>query len=55
MKRRAFLKSAGLGSAAVAVASPAIAQASPSITWRLTSSYPKSLETLYGACTFLSE
>ena len=49
MKRRDFLKSAGVGAAAVAVASPAIAQSMPELKWRLTSSFPKSLDTLYGA------
>jgi TRAP-type mannitol/chloroaromatic compound transport system substrate-binding protein len=49
MKRRAFLKSAGVGLAASAVAAPAIAQSSPEIKWRLTSSFPKSLDTLWGA------
>nr|WP_280114161.1 twin-arginine translocation signal domain-containing protein [Bosea sp. LC85] len=54
MKRRTFLKGAGVGAAA-GIASPAIAQGTPSVTWRLASSYPKSLDTLYGACTHLSE
>ncbi len=49
MKRREFLKSAGVGAAAVAVASPAIAQSAPELKWRLTSSFPKSLDTIYGA------
>jgi TRAP-type mannitol/chloroaromatic compound transport system substrate-binding protein len=49
MKRRQFLQTAGVGLAATAVARPAIAQTSPVIKWRLTSSYPKSLDTLYGA------
>jgi TRAP-type mannitol/chloroaromatic compound transport system substrate-binding protein len=48
MKRRSFLKKAAAGAAAGVVAAPAIAQSSPSITWRLTCSWPKSLDTLYG-------
>ena len=55
MKRRTFLKTAAVGGAAAAIASPAIAQSAPTVNWRLQSSYPKSLETLFGACTFLSE
>src|SRR5215467_6927763 len=49
MKRRQFLQTAGLGLATTAVAKPAIAQSNPAIKWRLTSSFPKSLDTLYGA------
>jgi TRAP-type mannitol/chloroaromatic compound transport system substrate-binding protein len=49
MKRRDFLKVAGAGMAVPAVAAPAIAQSSPEIRWRLTASWPKSLDTLYGS------
>ena len=49
MKRREFLKVAGAGAAATALAAPAIAQSTPEIKWRLTSSFPKSLDTIYGA------
>ncbi len=49
MKRRQFLTAAAVGGAAVAIAKPAIAQSSPEVSWRLTSSFPKSLDTIYGA------
>ena len=49
MKRRQFLTTAGTGLAATAIASPAIAQTMPETRWRLTSSFPKSLDTIYGA------
>jgi TRAP-type mannitol/chloroaromatic compound transport system substrate-binding protein len=48
MKRRDFLKVSATGAVATAVASPAIAQSAPEIKWRMTSSFPKSLDTLYG-------
>ncbi len=48
MKRRDFLKAGGAGLASTAIAAPAIAQSTPELKWRLTSSFPKSLDTLYG-------
>jgi TRAP-type mannitol/chloroaromatic compound transport system substrate-binding protein len=50
MQRRQFLKVAGAGMAASTVAAPAIAQSMPEVKWRLTASWPKSLDTLYGTC-----
>jgi TRAP-type mannitol/chloroaromatic compound transport system substrate-binding protein len=35
---------------AAAVAAPAIAQSAPTVRWRLATTFPKSLDTLYGAC-----
>ena len=46
MKRRQFLKQAGVGLAGTAVAAPALAQSQ--LRWRMASSFPKSLDTLYG-------
>jgi TRAP-type mannitol/chloroaromatic compound transport system substrate-binding protein len=49
MQRRKFLKTAGVGAAAATtVAAPALAQGMPELKWRLTSSFPKSLDTLFG-------
>ncbi len=55
MKRRNFLATAGAGLAAGAIAKPAIAQSSPEIRWRLTSGFPKSLDTIYGGADFLAK
>jgi TRAP-type mannitol/chloroaromatic compound transport system substrate-binding protein len=55
MKRRQFLAAAGAGVALTAVAKPAIAQSKPAIKWRLTASWPKSLDTIYGACDTISK
>src|SRR5438094_140139 len=55
MKRRDFLKVSATGAAAAAVASPAIAQSSPEVKWRMTSSFPKSLDTIYGGAVELSK
>ncbi|MFN7009030.1 MAG: TRAP transporter substrate-binding protein [Allorhizobium sp.] len=53
MNRRKFFQqagAAGLGAAAsVTLAAPAIAQENPKLTWRLTSSFPKSLDIIFGA------
>ena len=53
VNRRRFLKTAGAGgvgaAAAAAIASPAIAQSAPELKWRLTSSFPKALDTIFGA------
>ena len=59
MDRRSFFKKAGatgVGAvAATTLAAPAIAQSNPKITWRMTSSFPKSLDTIYGGAEVLSK
>ena len=57
MQRRKFLTSAGLGLAgtgALALSGKALAQA-PEIKWRLASSFPKSLDAIYGAAEIVSK
>ena len=60
MQRRRILKF-GLGglAASAAVASPAIAQTQPTVRWRMTSSFTKSLDITYGAaelfCKYVSD
>lgn len=57
--RRSFLTRASVGGAAAAatglLAAPAIAQEAPQINWRLASSFPKSLDTIYGGAEELSQ
>ena len=49
MKRRNFLQIAATGGAAAALAAPAVAQSAPKLQWRLTSGFPRSLDTIFGA------
>ena len=56
MKRRDFLKVTGIGAAGAAtLAAPAIAQSMPEIKWRLTASWPKSLDTLWGGVEVMAK
>ncbi|MGE0025117.1 MAG: twin-arginine translocation signal domain-containing protein, partial [Hyphomicrobium sp.] len=55
LDRRNFMKVAGAGGVAATVAAcdepaaPRISESMPRLNWRLTSSFPKSLDTIYGA------
>ena len=55
MSRRDFLAKSGAAVAAGAtLATPAIAQTSDTIRWRMASSFPKSVEILYGTAEFIA-
>lgn len=60
MRRRQFLRTGAVSAlAATAFASPAVAQSAPEIKWRLSSSFPKSLDIIFGTaqalCRFVAE
>jgi TRAP-type mannitol/chloroaromatic compound transport system substrate-binding protein len=56
MDRRKFVSSAGMGAVATAaLAMPAIAQSMPEVKWRLTSSFPKSLDLLWGGAEMFAK
>ena len=53
LKRREFLKAAALAGAGAGIATPAVAQNAPTITWKITSSFPTTLDLIWsGAQTF---
>jgi TRAP-type mannitol/chloroaromatic compound transport system substrate-binding protein len=49
MQRRSFIRKTGIAGVLAAGAAPAIVHAQANIRWRLASSFPKSLDTIYGA------
>ncbi len=59
MERRKFLKTAGVGLAAGAATMPTLSRAQaaalPTVKWRLASSFPRSLDTIYGAAEVMSK
>jgi len=56
MQRRSFLGRAAAGAAAAAaVAAPAVVHAQATVRWRLASSFPKSLDTIFGAADVFSK
>src|SRR6266513_2449012 len=55
MKRRSFLTHTGLAGILAAGSAPAFAQGAPEVKWRLASSFPKSLDTIYGGAVVISE
>ncbi|MBN8474140.1 TRAP transporter substrate-binding protein [Sulfuritalea sp.] len=55
MERRKFLQNAGIAGILAAGAAPAVHAQSPTIRWRLASSFPKALDTIYGAAEVFSK
>jgi TRAP-type mannitol/chloroaromatic compound transport system substrate-binding protein len=55
MQRRTFRKKTAAGASVAAIAAPALAQTLPTLNWRLASSFPKSLDTIFGASETLSK
>jgi TRAP-type mannitol/chloroaromatic compound transport system substrate-binding protein len=49
MERRSFVRGAGLAGVLAAGAAPAIVHAQANIRWRMASSFPRSLDTIFGA------
>jgi TRAP-type mannitol/chloroaromatic compound transport system substrate-binding protein len=49
MERRSFIHNAGIAGVLAAGVAPAIVNAQATIRWRLASSFPKSLDTIFGA------
>jgi len=55
MERRSFVQGAGLAGVLAAGVAPAIVHAQANIRWRLASSFPKSLDTIYGAADIFAK
>src|SRR5204862_4258586 len=55
MERRSFLKKAAAGATLGVVTAPAIAQSQPAVTWRCATSWPKSLDTLFGGAEWVAK
>ena len=55
IRRRQFLTGAATAATVSSIAAPAIAQTQPDIRWRLTSSFPRVLDTIYGTAQQFSK
>jgi TRAP-type mannitol/chloroaromatic compound transport system substrate-binding protein len=54
MDRRSIFKAAAASGAVAGLTTPALAQSRPKVAWRLTSSFPRNLDTLWGSATMFS-
>src|SRR6516165_8037542 len=55
MDRRKFLVAGGAGLAVSPIAAPAIAQSTPTLKWRMATSWPKSLDTIFGGAEYFAK
>ncbi len=55
MERRSFVKHAGLAGILAAGAAPAAVMAQQAVRWRLASSFPNSLDTIFGAANIFAQ
>ena len=55
MERRSFLRHTGVAGILAAGSAPAFAQSAPEVKWRLASSFPRSLDTIFGAAEVISK
>ncbi|GLI23381.1 TRAP-type mannitol/chloroaromatic compound transport system substrate-binding protein [Xanthobacter flavus] len=55
IKRRHFIGASATALATGAVAAPALAQTQPEVKWRLTSSFPRSLDTIFGTAQIFAK
>ena len=55
MERRSFIKHTGLAGILAAGTAPVFAQGSPAVKWRCASSFPKALDTIFGAAEVVSK
>ena len=55
MDRRSLIKNAGIAGVLAAGVAPAVVQAQAAVRWRLASSFPKALDTIYGAADEFSK
>ena len=52
--RRQFIVGLGAAAAGAGIAAPALADSTPNVQWKLTSSFPTSLDLIYGGAETLA-
>ena len=55
MERRSFIRNTGIAGVIAAGVAPAMVHAQANVRWRLASSFPKSLDTIFGAAEVFSK